>query len=144
MTETDATKIAGEEYGASNRPPKEPFRVSEQDLYRRELNRLASLGGRLVDGVRDIQAMLLAASERGLILNPKTAELIAQLTSDQHGGLAAQMEAFATGPLLEIKEALFTDGVLVTPEQLTELRGRVMNEQRQLIRETAPANLIVR
>ncbi|MBP6994188.1 hypothetical protein KBB12_03025 [Candidatus Woesebacteria bacterium] len=98
-----------------------PLVIPEQLM--RELDYLAELGDQIGEQVRDTKAMLLAASERRIVLSPATRHLLEQMRPAVEDG----MEVRLLGELREVgkvKTAIYQDGVAITADQMVDLRSR--------------------
>ncbi len=99
-----------------------PLVIPEQ--LTRELNYLAGLGDNIGEQVRDIRAMLLAASERHIVLSPETQRLLEQLRPAVSNGMEVRLLR-EIGNLGAVKTAIYQDGVAITADQMVEFRTKV-------------------
>lgn len=99
-----------------------PLVIPEQLM--KELDYLAKLGDQIGEQVRDIKAMLLAASERHIVLSPATQRLLEQLRPAVSNGTEVSLLR-EIGVLGAVKTAIYHDGVLITADQMVEFRTKV-------------------
>lgn len=89
----------------------------------KDLDYMVSLGEGFAESAKDIKAMLLAATERNQELSPDTHRLFDSLKPANPEGLEIRLLRL-TAELEAIKSAIFKDGVLITAEEMVDLRRR--------------------
>ncbi len=99
-----------------------PLVIPEQ--LTKELDYLAGLGDNIGEQVRDIRAMLLAASERHIVLSPATQHLLEQMRPAVKDGMEVRLLR-ELGEVGKVKTAIYQDGVQITPDQMVVLRAKV-------------------